>query len=489
MDIFVLTSLVLLFPFLGSVLIFLFGRDRGFFSSGVWACVFAFASMAAALLLLFFPPFDKTVSITGEWIKLVGIKGGFYCDGLSMMAAAVSSVVAFLAVIYSLGYFKNEKDFNSRAFYSLVMLFLAGLTGVFFSSDLILFYLFWEMMLLPTFAFVAYFGADKARSFAIAVKYFIFTHLGAVLLLFAFLMLFSLTGTTDMLSIKYMLPAVALFPLKIASLLLFFGFAVKLAVFPMHSWLPETYVNAPYPATVLMSAVMMNAGIYGLLRFLFGVMPRVSVEPYLLLMMSLAVISQLYGASLAYVEKNIKKLVAYSSISQMGYVLFGAATATALGISGAAFHLVNHSVIKALLFMTAGAVFFSAKNENTEQLGGLARALPFLALLGSVACLAISGVPLFGAFQSEWMIFAGGFMSAYPWLAALSVLGIVLTAAYALRFVAAVFFGEKEPAAGERPGYLVYVPMVLLALATLLIGLFPGYVSSFVRLSIKMLGV
>ena len=489
MDIFLLTSLVLILPFAGSILIFLFGRDKGFFSSGTWAGVFSFAAMAAAVSLLFFPPMDKTVSITAEWIKLIGIRGGFYCDGLSMMAAAVSSVVAFLTVLYSLGYFKNEKGFNPRAFYSLVLLFLTGLNGVFFSSDLILFYLFWEMMLLPTFAFVAYFGADKERAFAIAVKYFIFTHLGAVLLLFAFLMLFAITGTTDILSIKYMLSAAPLFPLKIVALLLFFGFAVKLAVFPMHSWLPETYVNAPYPATILMSAVMMNAGIYGLIRFLFGVMPKASVEPYLLLMMVLAVISQLYGASLAYVEKNIKKLIAYSSISQMGYVLFGAATVTALGLSGAAFHLVNHSVIKALLFMTAGAVFLAAKNENTDQLGGLARSLPLLALLGSVACLAISGVPLFGAFQSEWMIFAGGFLSAYPWLAALSVTGIVLTAAYALRFVALVFFGEKQTSIADRPGRLIYVPMALLALATLLIGLFPGYLSYFVRLSIRMLGV
>ena len=488
MSIFMIMTLVLAIPAVGSILVFLLGRNRGFFSSGIWAAVFSFLTLAASVTLLFYPPLDKTVTISCAWINLVGIRGGIFCDALSLTAIVTSCSVAFFALIFALGYFKEDKEFNSKAFYSLVLLFLTGLIGVFLSSDLILFYLFWEMMLLPTFAFVAYFGEDKKRSFAIAVKYFIFTHIGAVLLLFAFLMLYAMTGTTDMLSIRVMLPALPMFTLKVVSLLLFFGFAVKLAIFPMHSWLPEAYMNAPYPAVVLMSAVMMNAGIYGIIRFLFGVMPRASVVPLTLLMLSLAVITQIYGAALAYVEKNIKKIIAYSSISQMGYVLFGIGTLTAAGLSGSVFHLVNHSIIKALLFMSAGSVFLAAKSNDTDKLGGLSKAIPFAGLLGATAALAIAGVPLFSAFQSEWLIFSGGFMSAYPWLAAISVLSVVFTAAYALRFVAVIFFGEKEPGSVCKISPAVYVPMVCLALATLLIGIFPGYISYFAHLAVKMLG-
>ena len=488
MNIFMIMTLILALPAAGTILVFLFGQNKGFFSSGIWAAVFSFLTLLASAALLFYPPFDKTVTLSSAWINLIGIRSAIYCDALSLTAIVTSCAVAFLAVIFALGYYKEQIEFNSKAFYSLVLLFLTGLNGVFLSSDLILFYIFWEMMLLPTFAFVAYFGEDKKRSFAIAVKYFIFTHIGAVLLLFAFLMLYAMTGTTDMLSIRLLLPALDLYPLKVVSLLLFFGFAVKLAIFPMHSWLPEAYVNAPYPAVVLMSAVMMNAGIYGIIRFLFGVMPMASVVPLALLMLSLAVITQIYGAALAYVEKNIKKIIAYSSISQMGYVLFGIGTLTAAGLTGSIFHLVNHSIIKALFFMSAGSVFIAVKSNDTDKLGGLSKALPFAGLLGSVAALAIAGVPLFSAFQSEWLIFSGGFRSAYPWLAGVSILGVVFTAAYALRFVAVIFFGEKDPGTVGRISPAVYVPMACLALATLLIGIFPGHISYFVHLAAKMLG-
>lgn len=489
MDILTIFLIMVLVPLLGSVLFYLFAGRFNTKTCGLLAFSMTFITFLTSLMLALKEPVVKTISIIAPWINVLGITISFYCDMLTMIVLVTSTFVASAAVLYSVGYFKGRSDLDARSFYSLILLFLAGLIGVLVSGNLILFYLFWEMMLLPTFALIAYFGEDKARSAAIALNYFIFTHIGAVLILFSFLLMFALTGTSDMMSLRSILPTVDPGLVKAAALILMIGLGLKMAIFPLHSWLPDAYEMAPTPVTVIMASVMMNASIYGFLRFFFTVLPRGSITPFILLMLSLAVISQFYGAIMALVQKNIKRMIAYSSISQMGYVLFGIGSLSFLGASGAAFHIINHTVIKALLFMTVGAVFIATKKYDTEKLGGLTASLPLVALFGAAGALAISGVPLFGAFQSEWLIFAGGFKTAYPVLASFAVAGALFTAAYALRFIAEIFFGSRSDVqVGKVPSAMV-LSMSLLAFLTLLIGVYPWYFAKAVQIAIKVLGV
>lgn len=482
-------TLLLALPLTGSALLFLGVRRINNYLSGVIALLLSLSTMIISCLLLLDGARIKSVALTLPWIESLRISFSLYFDGLTAILLLTMTFITTLALLYSLGYFKGRDSFNGASFYSLVLLFLAGVLGVVLSADLILFYLFWEAMLLPAWAMVTYFGLDKERSGAIGLKYFIFTHVGAVLILAAILIMYSVTGTTSMLSLKSVLPGLDIGLLRGISLLLIIGFAFKMAIFPLHSWLPETYANAPMPATILLSAVMINAPIYGYLRFFFSVLPRNSITPFILFMMVFALISQFYGAIMAMSERCIKKMIAYSSISQMGYVLFGIASLTQLGVAGATFHIINHGIIKALLFMSVGAVIYSTGKHYSEDLGGLAGPLPYTALLGTVGALAIAGVPLFSAFQSEWMIFAGGFQSQYPILAAISVFGVVFTAAYALLFVAKTFFGKLRSGSPKESPLSLRVSMVVLALSTLAIGIWPTYVSKLVQMAVRMLGV
>ncbi|MCX5748906.1 MAG: NADH-quinone oxidoreductase subunit M [Candidatus Saganbacteria bacterium] len=481
--------LVLLAPLFGAVFIFFLAGKFGRTTIGVLAFAISSLTFLSSLAIFLRTPVVKTITIVAPWVNVLGLTFSFYFDVLTMTVLLISTFVTSVALLYSIGYFKDQNDFSAGSFYSLVLLFLTGIIGVFVSANLILFYLFWELMLLPTFAITAYFGEDKERSGAIAIKYFIFTHIGAVLILAASLLLYAAAGTADFMSLKSVLPLIDLSLVRVAVFMFIVGFGLKMAIFPLHSWLPDTYTNAPTPATVIMASVMMNASIYGFIRFFFTILPRDSVSPFIPLILVLAVISQYYGAILAMVEKNIKRMIAYSSISQMGYVLFGIGTLTFLGVSGATFHIINHTIIKALLFMTVGAVFMAVKKYDTDDLGGLMPLIPMVALTGSAGALAIAGVPLFGAFQSEWMIFAGGFRTAYPVIAGFAVAGALFTAAYSLRFIAAIFFGEQKlPQVNKIPAAMIF-SMSVLALSSLLIGVCPWFFSKAVQIAVKLLGV
>ena len=484
---------VLCVPLAGSVLLYIFGKRFTAMTAGIIALIFSCVGTVLSAMLVMGSAFGRPVLVLvmPDWIllNLYKVNLTLFCDGLSSLVLLVTYAVSSVAILYSIGYFKEQEDFDARSFYSLVLLFMAGVIGVVISGNLFLFYVFWEMMLLPSYGFVAYFGEDKERSKAIAMRYFIYTHVGAVLILLGILILFAKTGQSDIVVLQRAVFSMDPNLLKAVALLFIVGLSVKMAIWPFHSWLPDTYANAPMPATILLSAVMMNAPIYAFIRFFFSLFPLQIISQFVLLILVFAIISQFYGAALAYVENNIKRIIAYSSISQMGYVLFGIGSLSLIGVTGATFHIINHAIIKALLFMNVGAIFLVSKTYDTGKLGGLAKKMPLLALTGTVGALAIAGVPLFGAFQSEWLIFAGGLKSAYPVLGAIAVIGVVFTAAYALRFVARVFFGEAVQVKENKIPVAMTVSMLILSISTLLIGVFPWYVGGFAQLAIRILGV
>ncbi|MCL6451507.1 MAG: hypothetical protein K6T75_09460 [Acetobacteraceae bacterium] len=310
-------------------------------------------------------------------------------------------------------------------------------------------------------------------------------------ILVAILYLYGRTRTSDLYALPSILakvPAEWLVPLVA---LFVAGFGVKLALFPVHTWLPDAYAEAPLPVAVAMAGAMMSAGIYGLVRFVLTPFPQEALRPFVLPLLIVAVVTQYYGAAMALAQKQLRRIVAYSSMSQMGYVLFGVATMAALGVGGSVLHLLNHGVAKALLFMAVGAVVLSTGGESLDEVGGLARRMPYTAIACSAAALSLAGAPPLGGFASEWMILAGGFGSGQAVLSIIAVAGSVLTAWYALWLVKRVFFGPLPEGLGgvREAGASQMVPMILLAVVALAVGVYPAPFVDWVRGALKLLAL
>jgi len=253
------------------------------------------------------------------------------------------------------------------------------------------------------------------------------------------------------------------------------GFCVKMAVFPLHLWLPDAHTVAPMSVTIMLAAAMLSMGTYGIVRFPFSAFTLDQVAPFGLPMMIGGLVSAIYGALMSLAEQDVKRIIAYSSVSQMGYVLFGLGTLTADGIVGATLHVIFHAIVKALLFMCVGLVVRATGRRSIGELGGLGRTMRLGAFCTGVGVLAIAGVPPLALFDSEWMIFAGGFETAHVWVGGLMVLASLLTVAYALWFWMRIFFGAGEKGLRPNPVPMTMIaPTVGLAALALIEGVLPG---------------
>lgn len=478
---------LLLIPLAGSLLV-LAARALGRKAPGFAALLTALGTLAAALFLMPAVVRQGAVTLHVPWIGLFGAEFYLRADALSLFVVVVMCAVAALAVMYSFGYYEGRQ--RSAPFYALCMLFLCGMVGTAVAAETILFYLFWELMLVPSYALVTFWGKGLYTSQS-GLKYFIYTHVGAVAMLAGILWIYTATGVTEIHRIK---EAIAGFPpetLYALAGLFLFGFLVKMAIFPFHAWLPGTYEDAPLAVTLLISGAMSCAGIYGMIRFPFTLFPREIVLRFQTLLLVLAVITQLYGGLMALTSKRLRRILAYSSISQMGYVLFGIISANALGVGGAIFHLLNHAMIKVLLFMAIGAVITRTGQQKTTDLGGLAARMPVTAWGAAVGALAIAGAPPLSGFQSEWMLFAGGFGTPHRLLSLLALAAGVLTAAYALLLIRRVFFGPLGAGAAgatESPRW-VLAPMLAAMAVIVAAGVAPGPVLTWVNAALQTVGI
>jgi NADH-quinone oxidoreductase subunit M len=315
----------------------------------------------------------------------------------------------------------------------------------------------------------------------VALKYFIFTHLGSLMVLVGLLVLYD-TGGSD--SFSALQAGLELAPAMVTTVTVLFiiGFCVKMAIFPVHLWLPDAHAVAPMPVTIMLAAAMLGMGTYGILRFPLSIFSIEQMAPFAVPMMVAGIISEIYGALMALAERDVKRIIAYSSVSQMGYILFGLGTLTYEGIAGATLHVVFHAIVKALLFMGVGLIIHATGRRRITQLGGLRGIMPLTAFCTIVGALAIAGVPPLCIFDSEWMIFAGGFRTPHLGLAILSLFGSLLTVAYALWFTGRVFFGPRPPELTiERPHRAMIAPTVLLAILALVEGLVPAPVFGWVN--------
>jgi NADH-quinone oxidoreductase subunit M len=484
MDVMIGVALVLGLPLLGAVVLAFFGcRSSPAFG---WAAFAVSAVSAVAACVMAATSWGQVLVTRYTWAESLNMGLSFRADALSLLALVAITVLTSLALLYGVSYM-TRRGGGSASFYAWMLLFLTGMAGVALAADTIEFYVFWEFMLIPSAALLAFWG-EGAHARRTAIKYFIFTHVGAVAILVAILWTFWATWTTDISLLREAFSQGDQNVLLVIAWLFVAGFAVKLAIFPVHTWLPDAYADAPLPVAVAMAGAMMGAGIYGLVRFVFTPFPLAVIQRMTLPLLVLALVTQYYGAVMALAQRGVRRIVAYSSMSQMGYVLFGVASAAALGVGGSVFHLLNHGIAKALLFMSMGAVILSTGAESLDQMGGLARRMPLTALACSVAALSLAGAPPLGGFQSEWMIFAGGFGGGHAVLTGLAIAGSVLTAWYALWLVKRVFFGPERPEleTASEAGAGLLVPMLALCVAALVVGVYPGPFVQWVREAVQL---
>jgi len=461
---------ILAAPVAAAVVLFLLrGRNTRFASwiAGASAAV----SLAAALATVPALYRGDVPTLAMPWIPAAGIEFNLHVDWLTLPFLVTEAAVTLVAIAYSWGY--HEVDERSGTFYGLLLLFGVGMSGTTLADDMVLFYAFWELMLVASSILILVWGEGERRG-AIALKYFIFTHLGSLMVLVGLIVLYDATGTDTFSALR---AGVTLDPALTRMVIGLFlvGFSVKMAVFPVHLWLPDAHTVAPMPVTIMLAAAMLSMGAYGILRFPLSIFTRADMSAFALPMMIGGVFSEVYGALMALAERDVKRIIAYSSVSQMGYILFGLGTLTADGITGATLHVVYHAIVKALLFMGAGWVIKSSGRRRIGELGGLAKQMPLAALCTGVGALAIAGMPPFCIFDSEWMIFSGGFHTAHTGLSVVTLLGSLLTVVYAAQLIIGIFFGSlPEGLTTRRAHWAIVAPTALLAALALIEGVFPA---------------
>jgi NADH-quinone oxidoreductase subunit M len=359
-------------------------------------------------------------------------------DGISILMVLLTS---FLMPIVILSSFRLI-DSHVKAYHIAFLLLQAGMLGSFIALDLFLFYVFWELMLLPMYLIIGVWGG-KNRIYA-AVKFFIYTAAGSFLMFLAILYVvaqrYSITGGLDFGIFNYYpsgLPASAqLLPFLAFTL----AFAIKVPMFPVHTWLPDAHTEAPAGGSIILAGVLLKLGAYGLLRFSLPMFPSAAKQclPWLL---GLSVAGILYGAWVCFAQKDLKKLIAYSSVSHLGFVTLGIFALTPAALSGAILQMVNHGLSTGALFLLVGILYERRHTRMMEDYGGLARSVPVLTALFLVVTLSSIGLPGLNGFWGEFLILLGTFQT-HPWAAGVAASGVIFAAVYLLTAVRQVFFGK-----------------------------------------------
>ena len=423
-----------------------------------------------------------------EWIPSFNIAYILGVDGLSLPMAILTGLLCFLGIFVSWNINKAVKGY-----FALFLLLDTGIMGVFLSMDFFLFYIFWEVMLLPMYFLIGIWGGPQ-REYA-AIKFFLYTLFGSVLLLVGILGLYFSCGKTfDILELMQVAPQAlggvmwwGMSGIKVIWILLFIGFAIKVPVFPFHTWLPLAHVEAPTAISVLLAGILLKLGVYGILRVNYGLMPD-GVYWFSGALAFLGLINVIWGGLCALAQTDLKKLVAYSSVNHMGYALIGMAAVIAAseanglnlkaaqaGLGGAVFQMFNHGTISAMLFILVGVIYDRAHHREIAGFGGLAAQMPIYAGITALAFFAGLGLPGLSGFISEAMCFIGAF-PVYRGIVIASTIGILLNAAYFLWAFQRIFFGELNEKYTNLPeiNRLELFTVVPLLVITLFFGIYPA---------------
>lgn len=460
-------------PLAGAFLIVLLKRIKGIPDTlGVMASIGTFVMSVFAVIYL--DTGQRIICNIGNWGrfqevlgKIVGIQ--LVVDGLTAFMLVVVNFIAFLVAVYSVNYMTRYTE--KWQFYSLFLLMLAGMNGVLITGDMFNLFVFVEIASIASYALVA-FGTGK-RELEASFKYAVMGGIASLLILLGVIFLYSNTGTLNMADMTRILagrdhPALLYFVFA----LFLTGFGLKAALVPFHAWLPDAHPSAPAPISAMLSGVLIKAlGVYVIARVfynIFGLTYELS-----LILMTLGAISMGVGALVALRQWDLKRLLAYSSISQVGFIMLGLGIGTPLAVLGALFHLFNHSMFKSLLFLDSGAIEYAAHTRDLKEMGGLAKKMPITNGSTIIGAMSLAGIPPFAGFWSKLIIIVAAVQASHMKLAAWAVLMSIVTIAYVLKAVRFAFLGElKEKFANitEVPAFM-RVSLIILALVCLFGGL------------------
>lgn len=413
------------------------------------------------------------VSYTRDWIPAFGIQLKLAADGLSMLMLVLTSFLGVIAVLASWKGVQKRVGF----FHFNLLFILAGITGVFVALDLFLFYFFWELMLIPMYFLISIWGHEN-RNYA-SVKFFLFTQASGLLMFISIIVLFFIHGSnTGNYTFDYeQLLGTTLSPETGFWVMLgfFVAFAVKLSSVPLHSWLPDAHTQAPTAGSLILAALLLKTGAYGIIRFVLPLFPEASAQ-FAPVAMILGVLSILYGAKLAFAQTDLKRLIAYISVSHMGFILLGIYSFNEMAMQGAVMQMIAHGISTGALFIIAGSLSDRIDTRELSQMGGLWSTMPRMGTMGLIFVLASLGLPGLGNFVAEILILIGAF-SASQVLTIIATVGLVLATAYSLRIMQKVFYGEKH-SEYKIPdfGFREMIIMSSLAVVIIWLGLFPSSV-------------
>ncbi len=376
-----------------------------------------------------------------SWIPSLKIQYFLGVDGLSVPMIFLTALLSTISLIVSFHIHNRVKEY-----FAFFLLLEAGMLGVFAALDFFLFYIFWEVMLVPMYFLIGIWGGPR-KEYA-AIKFFLYTLFGSIFMLVGILILYLQTGSLDMMELITMAPTYAHSMQILVWVFFFLAFAIKVPIFPFHTWLPDAHVEAPTAVSIILAGVLLKMGTYGFLRISYPMLPygtQYFAYPFAIL----GVVGIIYGALVSMAQKDLKKLVAYSSVSHMGYCILGMAVffinadgkAHITGIAGCIFQMFSHGLITGALFLLVGVLYDRAHTREIAAFGGLGSKLPVYTALMTVFAMASLGLPGMSGFVAEFMVFIGAFPQ-YQIITGIAVVGVVLTAGYILRMVQKMFLGE-----------------------------------------------
>jgi NADH-quinone oxidoreductase subunit M len=463
-------SVILFTPLVGALVGLFISREKA--AAHRWiGNIFGFLGLLVSLPLIWrFPigaPGFQFVE-NAEWIPSIGAHYTLGIDGISFLLVMLTTVLGAISILSSW----NAIRVREKEYYILFLLLQTGMLGVFMSLDFVLFYVFWEVMLVPMYFLIGVWGSDR-RLYA-AIKFFLYTLAGSVLMLLAILAIYFHTHTFDIRAFLEGAQGLAPSVQKWLFWGFFFAFAIKVPMFPFHTWLPDAHTEAPTAGSVILAGVLLKMGTYGFIRFSLPMLPDATWR-YRGVVIALSLIAIIYGALVCMMQKDMKKLIAYSSVSHLGYCTLGIFALTPMGLSGSVIQQINHGISTGALFLIVGILYERRHTRLISEFGGLSTPMPGFAAIYMIITLSSLGMPLLNGFIGEFTILRGVFEVSLSW-AAWGVLGIILGAAYLLWLYQRVMFGQvTNPANEHLPDldlreYCTLVPLVLLAFW---IGIYP----------------
>lgn len=480
----------LIFLFAGAIIVLLAGileeRSRNVKAKEVLSIVFIALALGGTVLLYR----DVTSGPQSIALFLIGgekppLAACFEIDLLSVFMIFSSVSLGLFVAIYSFRYM--ERDSRLGEYYSLLLLLIAGTVGVALAGDFFTFFVFWELMCISSYILVA-FRKDRAGAIEGGFKYFIMSSLGSVLILLGMSLLYGMAGNLNFAYLSQMIDwQTGKLWGYLAFILIFIGFGVKAAIVPMHTWIPDAYVEAPSPVAAMSSGILIEMGLYGLARVFFVVFqPSMTLiggpDSFKYIFAIFSLVTMTLGNVLALYQKDINRIFAYSSIAQMGYMLIGIASGTAYGLLGSFLHVFNHSLMKGGAFLSSGAMIQRAETRNVDEMKGLGRAMPTTTIALTISVLGLGGVPMTAGFISKFILFSSALAPNVNlwWLAVAGVLNSALSIAYYLRIVQRLITKPARDfsAIREAPASML-VPVVVMTILIVVFGVYPLPIAQF----------